>query len=154
MTAPATRIGFGDPTDPLLMVWFSVDITGMDALPDWDIPAVLPSRIIPGSNPPLTVTHFTGVEPATVRWSLWLDTRADLQSLRGMLGTEQTLQIIAGAQSLPGEYIEYEERGYELLPATTLAALSRVQVYVEDGHIECEATFERTVDPATGAVAS
>lgn len=148
----ATRIGFGDPTDPLLMVWFAVDMTGLDALPDWDVPPVLPTRIIPGSNPPKTVTHFTGVEPATVTWKLNLDTRTDLQALRAMLGTEQTLQILANVQSLPGEYIEYEERGYEMLPSTLLASLRRVQVFVETGECECEATFQRTVDPATGEI--
>lgn len=147
----ATRIGFGDPTEPTLMVWFSVDITGRDTLPDWEVPAVLPSRIIPGSNPPASVTHFTGVEPATVTWSLWLDSRDDLQQLRGMLGTEQTLQVLAGFQSLPGEYIEYEELGYELLSSTLLVRLSRVAVTL-DGDVSCEATFQRTVDPATGEV--
>lgn len=147
----ATRIGFGDPTDPLLMVWFSVDITGRDSLPDWDMRPVLPSRIIPGSNPPASVTHYTGMEPATVTWSLWLDSRDDLQSLRGMIGTEQTLQILANVQSLPGEYIEYEELGYELLPATLLMSLTRIAVTL-DGDVTCEATFQRTVDPATGEV--
>lgn len=149
---PLTRIGFGDTTDPTLMVWFSIDITGLDALPDWDVPAVLPTRVIPGSNPPRSVTHFTAVEPATVTWTLNLDSRADLNALRAKLGTEADLQVPAFSQSLPGTYIEYEETGYEILPSTTLAALRRVKVFVETGECECEATFQRTIDPATGEI--
>lgn len=146
-----TRIGFGDPTDPTLMVWFDVDMTGLDALPDWDVPALLPTRVIPGSNPPRSVTHYTGVEPATVTWTLWLASRTDLNALRAYLGTEQTLSIIANTQSLPGDYVEINEVGYEQLPETLLASVRRVQVFT-DGDCQCEATFQRVIDPTTGEV--
>ena len=146
-----TRVGFGDPTDPTMMVWFEIDMTGLDALPDWDVTPLLPTRIIPGSNPPISVTHYTGVEPATVTWTLWLASRADLNALRAKLGTEATLSVPANTQSLPGTYAEYGERGYEQLPETLLASVRRVQVFV-DGDCQCDATFQRVIDPTTGRI--
>jgi len=151
MTNHAPRVGFGNPADPLTMVWFGILMDERDdAIADWEgSEPNIAITIIPGSFPPVVEKELISFGQATVTWRLDFDSRADLQKFRAKLGTEATLSIIAGIQSHIGTYREIHGQGYEELPYTTLMRVDRVAAYV-DGSAEADATFLRVINPETG----
>ena len=68
-----------------------------------------------------------------------------------MITSEATLTIVAGIQNLPATHHDIDGVAYEELPQTTLLDLANPLIEVSGG-VEVDATFQRTVDPATLAV--
>ena len=77
----------------------------------------------------------------------------DYRAMLAKLGTADNLTVLANVQTHPGTYQEISGLGYVELPGTLLLSLD-ADTPEPDGDLEAIATFQRHIDPATGAVVS
>ena len=137
----APYIGFDDVHFRILR-----DSSSLGQVADWSLNPVIPSRHVPGTN--ITVTQFMGFGLAQVTWTLRFGCRHQYHALMAKLAQRGTLRVLYGMQSHKGVQKSILDRVYEELPQTQLIGISNVVTYV-DGSVECQATFQRAIDPVT-----
>lgn len=146
------NFAFGTPDTGI--VWFRVRAEDGHRPPAWSSPEVnARTFVFPGSFPPKSETQVISIGPAQLRWRLYFDSVDAFQEMMTKLGTTSTLTVLHNVQSHSGTYRDIHGVGYVDLPGTTLMALDAEAPEV-DGQIEAIATFQRHIDPATGAVVS
>lgn len=115
---------------------------------DWTITPMDNGELIPYSS--LWVEEEIGYAPASVTWRLSFETREAYFAFLARLRQVGILTVLAGYQSLKGtqKALGNPPRVYEVLNAVKLVGISNQSLYV-GGEVECDATFERMVDPVT-----
>lgn len=146
------RFSFG--TTDTGIVWFGVRAEEGSRPPAWTSPEVnARTYVFPGSFPPKSETEIISIGPSQLRWRLYFPTMDDFHAMQAKLGTTDTLTVLANVQSHRGTYQEIHGLGYIQLPGTLLLALDEDSPEIH-GPMEAVATFQRHIDPATGAVVS
>ena len=115
---------------------------------DWTIDPVENAELVPYSS--IWVEEHIGYARAVVTWTLAFATREDYFAFLGQLRQVGDLVVLAGYQSLKGTQTQKGNpaRVYDVLDEVKLARVDNARFF-PGGDVEVEATFQRTVDPAT-----
>lgn len=113
---------------------------GSLSMPDWSFESISNTRHIPGSN--RNVTQLLGKGPQTITYRLWLDSRADLESLKGSVQNTGTLVLFAAMTSATEATVDIHGELYVEIPDVTLMSLGVPELF-PDGTVEVDAVFQR-----------